>query len=93
MVVGGIMYVIITYDVDEKRVSKVRKQLKKYLTWVQNSVFEGEITIGKLNKCLAELKKISNNRTDSIYVYKIENPKHCKKHTIGLSKNIEEIFL
>lgn len=50
------MFVIVTYDVGEKRVNKVRKKLKMYLTWTQNSVFEGEITDGKLKKCLAELK-------------------------------------
>lgn len=38
------MYVLIAYDVDAKRVAKVHKVLKKYLTWTQNSLFEGEIT-------------------------------------------------
>lgn len=47
------MFVILTYDVGEKRVNRVRKTLKKYLTWTQNSVFEGQITDAKLHKCLA----------------------------------------
>ncbi|HPO28372.1 MAG TPA: CRISPR-associated endonuclease Cas2, partial [Petrotogaceae bacterium] len=33
-----------TYDIGEKRVSKVHKITKRYLNWVQRSVFEGEIT-------------------------------------------------
>jgi CRISPR-associated protein Cas2 len=45
-------YFIITYDIGEERVNLVRKTLKKYFTWVQNSVFEGEIGIGKLEKCI-----------------------------------------
>lgn len=87
------MYVIVTYDVGEKRVNKVRKHLKKYLTWVQNSVFEGEITEGKLYKCMAEIKQISNKGSDSFYIYQIKNPNHLQKQTIGIQKNIDEIFL
>jgi hypothetical protein len=37
------MFVIVVYDANEKRVNKFLKTLRKYLTWVQNSVFEGEI--------------------------------------------------
>lgn len=33
------MYVLVAYDVDAKRVAKVHKVLKKYLTWTQNSLF------------------------------------------------------
>lgn len=87
------MFVIITYDVDEKRVNKVRKHLKKYLTWVQNSVFEGEITTGKLYKCLSETRNITDKGKDSIYVYIVENPRYLRKETVGVTKNIEEIFL
>ena len=34
------MFVILVYDVGEKRVAKVLKICRKYLTWVQNSVLE-----------------------------------------------------
>ncbi len=33
-------YCIITYDVGEERVNRVRKILKRYLNWVQNSVLK-----------------------------------------------------
>ena len=62
------MFVIITYDVGEKRVNKVRKKLKMYLTWTQNSVFEGNITEGKLRKCLSEIDLILDIKYDSIYL-------------------------
>ena len=42
-----IMYVIIVYDIDVKRVAKVCKYLRQHLNWVQNSVFEGELTKAK----------------------------------------------
>ena len=35
------MFVIMVYDVNQKRVAKVLKIARKYLNWVQNSVFGG----------------------------------------------------
>lgn len=86
------MFVIITYDVGEKRVGKVCKKLREYLDWTQNSVFEGEIQKGKLAKCLNELKKILT-KEDSIYIYRIENPNHLQKDVIGRNRSFDRIFL
>jgi CRISPR-associated protein Cas2 len=85
--------VIITYDIEDKRINKVRKTLKKYLTWTQNSVFEGEITEGKLHKCLSEINKLIDKKTDSIYVYRVKISKNIKKDVIGIEKNFNELFL
>ena len=41
-------YAFLFYDVNEKRVQKVFKICKKYLSHFQNSVFRGEITPSKL---------------------------------------------
>lgn len=87
------MYVLIAYDVDVKRVAKVHKVLKKYLTWTQNSLFEGEITQGLLKQCLAELSLKANPNIDSIYVYQINNPKNIKKVVYGVEKDFESMFL
>ncbi|MGN2370739.1 CRISPR-associated endonuclease Cas2 [Clostridium cagae] len=87
------MFVIITYDVNEKRVNRVRKTLKKYITWCQNSVFEGEITQGKLTKCVAEVKKHLINSEDSLYIYRVPYSKNIKKDVIGIEKNFDELFL
>lgn len=87
------VYVIITYDVAERRVNKVCKKLRKYLYWSQNSVFEGEITEGKLQKCLQEIKKIINLEEDSIYVYKIKISSMLEKSTIGVEKILDNEFI
>ena len=87
------MFTIIAYDVGEVRVNKVRKHLKKYLIWAQNSVFEGEITEGKLHKCMCELKKIIKDREDSIYVYIVKNPGNSSTDVYGIEKNIHDICL
>ncbi|MBC7195172.1 MAG: CRISPR-associated endonuclease Cas2, partial [Caldisericia bacterium] len=44
------MYVIMVYDVNEKRVNKVLKIGRKYLNWIQKSVLEGEFTLAKYEK-------------------------------------------
>lgn len=87
------MYVLVAYDVDVKRVGKVHKVLKRYLTWTQNSLFEGEITEGLLKQCMAELATKANPAVDSIYVYRIANPKHIKKTIYGVEKDFESMFL
>ncbi|WP_332238283.1 CRISPR-associated endonuclease Cas2 [Sporolactobacillus sp. KGMB 08714] len=87
------MYVILTYDVEVKRINKVRKKLKEYLIWTQNSVFEGEITKGKLSRCLNELTRLMNEKVDSLYIYKVENPKHITKDVYGVEKSFDEMFL
>ncbi len=88
-----VMFVIITYDVGEKRVNKVCKKLREYLTWTQNSVFEGEISKSLLMKCLNEIDQIIDEDEDSIYIYEVANPKNIKKQVFGQEKNFDELFL
>ena len=51
------MFVIVKYDVNEKRNNKVLKICRNYLVHVQKSVFEGNITEAKLRKLKSELKR------------------------------------
>lgn len=81
-------YLIVTYDIGEERVNKVRKILKKYFMWVQNSVFEGEITEGRLAKCKLELAKVINEEEDSIYFYSLENRFNYRKTVMGVEKEL-----
>jgi len=59
------VYYIIVYDVEEKRVNKVCKLLRRYLHWVQNSVFEGELSEGKLAELKFKLSQIIDPEVDS----------------------------
>ena len=45
------MYVIIVYDVGEKRVGKMLKLCRQYLCWIQNSVLEGSLIGNIIAKC------------------------------------------
>ena len=86
-------YFIVTYDIAEERVNKVRKTLKKYFMWVQNSVFEGEIGIGKLDQCMREILEIINPEEDSVYFYEIRNRNNCSKMVLGVEKEMTDNFL
>lgn len=50
-------YAFVFYDVNEKRVQKVFKVCKKYLSHFQFSVFRGDITPSKLMQLESDLKK------------------------------------
>ena len=62
------MFVIMVYDVGKKRVAKVLKKSRKYLHWVQNSVFEGEISPAKLKKLRTELERMILLANNKIYI-------------------------
>jgi CRISPR-associated protein Cas2 len=80
------MYVIITYDINQKRVAKVHKLLKQYLIWIQNSVFEGEITEGKLKNLKKDINKIIKKEEDSVIYFQTYNNKYLKKQVVGNKK-------
>jgi CRISPR-associated protein Cas2 len=81
------MYVIIVYDVNVKRVSKVCQFLRRYLFWVQNSVFEGEISEAELIEIEMGLREIINESEDSITIYILPNEKVISRKFIGTKKN------
>lgn len=80
------MYVILVYDVDVKRVAKACKTLRRRLNWVQNSVFEGEITDVELKKIKVELAEVLDFRFDSVLIYAIKNAKAMERQTLGPEK-------
>ncbi|MCG0275816.1 MAG: CRISPR-associated endonuclease Cas2 [Thermosediminibacteraceae bacterium] len=87
------MFVILVYDVGEKRVGKVLKICRKYLTWVQNSVLEGEITEAAYKRLKLELKRVIAEDEDSIIFYILRTTKYSERETMGVKKGGDEIFL
>ncbi|MCK4313069.1 MAG: CRISPR-associated endonuclease Cas2 [Candidatus Cloacimonetes bacterium] len=77
------MHVIAIYDIGEKRVGKVLKKFRKYLTWIQNSVFQGDITKAKLEKLKIELLDIIDADYDSVVFFKFRTEKMFTKEFIG----------
>jgi CRISPR-associated protein Cas2 len=87
------MYVILVYDIGEKRVGKMLKLCRRYLNWIQNSVFEGEITEVKLKELIIFAKEIMNEETDSIIIFKGREKKWLKKQIVGKEKGSIDKFL
>lgn len=87
------MYIILVYDIGEKRVGKMLKLCRKYLNWIQNSVFEGEITEVKYKELIIHTKKIMKIEEDSLIVFKSREEKWLDKEVIGHEKNDLDTFL
>lgn len=92
------MYIIFVYDIasangGEKRVGKMLKHCRKYLNWIQNSVFEGEITEVKLKEMLYVARKIMNEETDSIIIFKSKDERWLDKEVIGIERMTTDNFL
>lgn len=87
------MYVIIVYDVEQERVGKVCKYLRRFLNWVQNSSFEGELTEAQLEHVKLGLQGIIDVRSDSVYIYRIPRAQRVQKSIMGQSKGPTDQFL
>ena len=81
------MYVILVYDIEQKRVGKMLKLCRKYLNWIQNSVFEGELTDVKLKELLHKAGEMMNMEKDSIILFKSRQEKWLEKIVVGKEKN------
>ncbi len=87
------MFIILVYDVHQKRVGKVLKICRKYLHWVQNSVFEGEITRSNFQQLIDELSEIIDPEYDSIVIYTFRRKAYTDRQTIGREKGGENFFI
>ncbi len=87
------MYVILVYDVNQKRVGKMLKLCRRYLNWIQNSVFEGEITPVKLEELKKKATQIMDLDEDSLIIFKSREERWLNKEIVGLEKNPLDTFL
>lgn len=86
------MYIIAVYDVDKNRCGRMLKLCRAYLHHIQNSVFEGEITEGKLEELKIRAKKIMRDE-DSLIIFSSRNEKWLDKAIIGKDKRPVENLL
>lgn len=76
-------YAFLFYDVGEKRVQKVFKICKKYLSHFQYSVFRGEITPSKLILLRKELKNVIETEEDFVCIIKLRNDNVFGEEILG----------
>ena len=87
------MYVIIVYDVNVDRVNKVKSFLRQHLFWIQNSVFEGELTDSEFEIIYKGLIDIIDVDVDSVIIYKLRMVELLDRQVLGVEKSpIEEIL-
>ncbi len=77
------MFIILSYDINIKRVSKVMKICRKYLKPVQRSVYEGDLTNAQLNRLKGELGSCINTDEDAIIIFRLDSVKYARKEQIG----------
>ncbi len=87
------VFIILVYDFNVKRVGKALKITRKYLNWVQNSVFEGEISMANYKKLKMELERIMDPEEDSIIIYVFRTLKYSERVEIGLKKGGSEYII
>ncbi|MEG8946948.1 CRISPR-associated endonuclease Cas2 [Rosettibacter firmus] len=87
------MYVIIVYDAVPKRGLKLLKYLRQHLNWVQNSVFEGELTESEFERIKHGIKEIVNEKQDSVIYYVFDSQNYHERGIIGIERNEIDTFI
>lgn len=91
------MYVILVYDIKSEGGSKIWRKTfqtcKRYLSHIQNSVFEGEISEAQLLQLKYELNSILRKDEDSVIVFKSRNEKWIPKEMWGIQEDTTSNFL
>ena len=92
------MYVVLVYDVSQqengsKRWLRIFKICKKYLTHIQNSVFEGELSKAQLAKLQQELKLYIDEELDSVIIFKSRQEKWLDKEFWGRKDDATSFIL
>ena len=80
------MYVILAYDISTKKLPKVMKTVKKYLTARQKSVYEGHLTPSGLTSLKRELFPLIEPEHDSIIIYRYDRFSGLHIEEIGLRR-------
>ena len=87
------MYVILVYDVAQRRVGKMLKLCRQYLCWIQNSVFEGELSEAKLRELKSLIGSIIDVDTDSVIIFTNKMSYNMDKEILGKERMSTDNFL
>ena len=87
------MYVIAVYDVASERTGKMLKLCRQYLHWIQNSVFEGELTPLELRELEHEAEQIMDLSYDSLIIFTNTHLHRVKRRVVGRAGPDTDQFL
>jgi len=69
------------------------KLCRRYVNWIQNSVFEGEITEVKLKELVSKAEDIMEKEEDSLIIFKGRDETWLKKQVVGKERNTLDTIL
>jgi CRISPR-associated protein Cas2 len=78
------MFVIMVYDVNVDRVTKVLKIGRKYLNHIQNSALEGELSPAQYKKLKYEVTKAIDPEYDSVRFYLLRTTQYMTVDKLGI---------
>ncbi len=84
---------IIAYDIEVERLHKVYLVMKQYLNWIQNSAFEGDLSLGQLEELKAKVMKVIDEKNDSIVVFLVSNPEWIDRKVWGKERGLIESII
>ena len=85
-------FCIAVYDVNQKRTGKMLKLFRRYLTWVQNSVFEGDLTPAQLKQLQQEADTLLKEN-DGIVFYQLRDERYVERIALGVDNTNRSRFL
>ena len=88
-------YAFVFYDVKEKRVNKVFKVCKKYLSHFQKSVFRGEMSPSKLIRFKKDINRVIDKNEDFICIINVMSDGVFDEEIIGVTSQVsgEELII
>jgi CRISPR-associated protein Cas2 len=87
-----VVYVVVVYDMEAERTQKMLKFLRRYLTHVQNSVFEGDVTEGDLQEIRSFVDE-TLNEGESVIIYELSSENLVSRTVYGDDPADEKRFL
>lgn len=86
------MYVVMVYDMEAERTQKALRIGRRYLTHVQNSVLEGEISEGDLTKLKNEIDDLLKPGESTI-IYELSSDTLLSRTVYGEDPTEDQRFL
>ncbi len=81
------MYYVAVYDVNVDIVNKVKKIFREYMDWIQNSVFEGQLTESEKKELENRVREVIDEDRDMVVFFSVRSRKFLNKEVIGEEKN------
>jgi CRISPR-associated protein Cas2 len=77
------MFVVVVYDTLAERNPRILKTCRRYLHWVQRSVFQGELSAAQHRSFTEEVKQVIDLSYDSVLIYRTQTPHLVQTESIG----------